>query len=133
MFTGVRPSSAAAASARSSGSDFPNATGSACVSAPEDGRTPPNTPRAARALQTLNRYGDPAYNSMHELPVGRVPSRGGLSPTQSLRELSGLAEPDRDPRIVRFNHARANDQCRSTVRGARSRAAAISGTVMPTK
>src|SRR5439155_15517151 len=39
----VRPSSAAATSARSSGSDCPNATGSPCVSAPEDGRTPLNT------------------------------------------------------------------------------------------
>jgi hypothetical protein len=40
---GVRPSSAAATSARSSGSDCPNATGSPCVSASEDGRTPLNT------------------------------------------------------------------------------------------
>src|SRR6185503_2142270 len=42
-FSGVRPSSAAATSARSSGSDCPNATGSPCVAAPEDGRTPLNT------------------------------------------------------------------------------------------
>ena len=40
LFNGVRPSSAAATSARSSGSDCPNTTGSPCVSAPEDGRTP---------------------------------------------------------------------------------------------
>jgi len=41
VFSGVRPSSAAATSARSSGSDCPNATGS--FSAPEDGRTPLNS------------------------------------------------------------------------------------------
>ena len=40
--SGVRPSSAAATSARSSGSVCPNATGSPGVSAPEDGRTPRN-------------------------------------------------------------------------------------------
>ena len=40
VFRGVRPSSAAAQSERSSGSDCPNATGPPCVSAPEDGRTP---------------------------------------------------------------------------------------------
>ena len=43
VFSGVRPSSAAATSARSSGSDCPKATGSPSVSAPEDGRTPLNT------------------------------------------------------------------------------------------
>ena len=43
VLSGVRPSSAAATSAGSSGSDCPNATGPPCVSAPEDGRTPPNT------------------------------------------------------------------------------------------
>ena len=43
VFSGVRPSSAAATSARSSGSDCPNAIGSPGVSAPEDGRTPLNT------------------------------------------------------------------------------------------
>src|SRR6185436_12572442 len=42
-FVGVRPSSAAATSACSSGSDCPNATGSPFASAPEDGRTPLNT------------------------------------------------------------------------------------------
>ena len=37
VVSGVRPSSAAATSARSSGSDCPNLTGSPCVSAPETG------------------------------------------------------------------------------------------------
>ncbi len=45
VFSGVRPSSAAATSTRSSGSDFPNVTGSPCVSAPGNGRTPLNTSR----------------------------------------------------------------------------------------
>ena len=49
VFSGVRPSSAPATSARCSGSDFPNATGSPCVSAPEDGRTPVNTSAASAA------------------------------------------------------------------------------------
>ena len=51
VFSGVRPSSAAATSARSNGSVSPNATSSPCVSAPEDGRTPLNTytPQERRA------------------------------------------------------------------------------------
>jgi hypothetical protein len=43
VFSGVRPSSAAATSACSSGSDCPNAAGPPRVSAPEEGRTPLNT------------------------------------------------------------------------------------------
>jgi hypothetical protein len=43
----AEPSSAAATSARSSASVCPNDTGSPCVSAPEDGRTPLNTYDAA--------------------------------------------------------------------------------------
>ncbi len=43
VFSGVRPSPAAATSARSGGSLCPNATGFPCASAPEDRRTPINT------------------------------------------------------------------------------------------
>ncbi len=43
LFTGVRPSSAAATSARSSESDISQAESFSSVSAPEDGRTPLNT------------------------------------------------------------------------------------------
>ena len=55
VFSGVRPSSAAATSASSSGSDCTNDTRHPCVSAPEDGRTPLNTyPAWPCSLDILN-------------------------------------------------------------------------------
>jgi len=52
QFTGARPSSAAATSARSIASDNPKAVSPSRVSAPEDGRTPLNTDQAPRLLGT---------------------------------------------------------------------------------
>src|SRR4030095_6627987 len=71
-----------------------------------------------------SRFGPPSVTRRHF---------GGNHATGSEDFQSGPAGPESDDRIVRFNQARAKAHCRSTVRGARSRAVAISGTVMPTK
>jgi len=63
--------------------------------------------------------------------TGEIPVE--ITPRDAQYLQPGPVGPERDVRMVRFNHARAKAQCRSTVRGASSRAAAISGTFIPTK
>src|SRR6266496_5626474 len=65
LFTGVRPSSAAATSARSSQSDISQAGSFSSVSAPEDGRTPLNTySESARSERNiLGRSGSPIFHA----------------------------------------------------------------------
>ena len=75
LYSGVRPSSAAATWACSSGSDCPNATGSPCVSAPEDGRTPLNTYRGnALGDQPENAQGLKAQPKRTTMGAGLQPS-----------------------------------------------------------
>ena len=61
------------------------------------------------------------------------PPNHAMGKENILFHYSNVTPGESDARMLRFNHARAKAQCRSTVRGATLSAVAISGTVMPAK